>query len=110
MIIENGTIEFKDKTLGGIDPETGYPRRPTDARWGNPLPCQYIPASGSLLARTAQGERITRQNYTVLLDARPLPESEQVRLTDGMGRCLGEYSLIAPPERLEAVDQIKITI
>ena len=29
MIIENGTIEFKEKTPGKIDPETGYPTKAT---------------------------------------------------------------------------------
>ena len=28
MIIPNGTIEFKEKSRGGIDPETGYPSKP----------------------------------------------------------------------------------
>ncbi len=109
MIIPNGTLEFKSKTPGGIDPETGYPKRPTDTGWSEPIPCQYVPTSGNLLA-TNNGERITKKNFTVLLDDQPLPESEQVRLMDSNGKSLGEFSMIVPPEPLEAVDQIKLTI
>lgn len=109
MIIPNGTLEFKSKTPGGIDPETGYPKRPTDTGWSEPIPCQYVPTNGNLLA-TNNGERITKKNFTVLLDEQPLPESEQVRLMDSNGKSLGEFSMIAPPEPLEAVDQIKLTI
>ena len=109
MIIPNGTIQFKWKTPGGIDPETGYPTRPTDTGWSKPIPCQDVPASANLLAKS-NGERITKKNFTVLIDEQPLPQSEQVRLTDSSGKSLGDYSLIAPPEPLEAVDQIKLAI
>lgn len=109
MIIPNGTLEFKSKTPGGIDPKTGYPRPATDAGWSEPIPCQFIPTSGNLLARS-NGERITKASFTVLLNEQPLPESEQVRLTDDNGRSVGEYSLIAPPEHWVAVSQIKLLI
>lgn len=109
MIIPNGTLEFKSKTPGGIDPKTGYPKPSTDAGWSEPIPCQFIPESENLLAKT-NGERITKKYFTVLLDEQPIPASEQVRLTDKNGKRLGEFSLTAPPEPLEAVDQIKILI
>ena len=41
MIIQNGTIEFKTKTVSGIDPETGYPVKPSSVAWGEPVPCQF---------------------------------------------------------------------
>lgn len=39
MIIENGTIEFKKKTPGTIDPETGHPSKATEVGWSDPIPC-----------------------------------------------------------------------
>lgn len=109
MIIENGTIEFKEKTTGKIDPETGYPVKPTTVGWGSPIPCQFLPNSINNLGRV-NGERFTTANYTVLIEEQPLPESEQIRLKDRNGKELGEYSLIAPPEYLEAVREIKLLI
>lgn len=108
MIIENGTIEFKEKSAGGIDPETGYPQKSTSA-WGEPTPCQFTPINRNLLARHI-GEPITQATYTVLVEEQPLPDAEQLRLKDRTGKSLGEFSLIAPPEALEAVGEIKILI
>lgn len=109
MIIQNGTIEFKEKTAGKIDPETGYPTKPTAVGWGEPIPCQFLPNNRNNLGRV-KGERFTTAKYTVLIEEQPLPESEQIRLTDKSGKELGEFSLIAPPEALEAVGEIKILI
>ncbi len=110
MIIENGTIEFKQKTPGKIDPETGYPSKATEVGWSDPIPCQFNPVNRHLLAKTPNGERITKATYMVLIEEQPLPESEQLRLTSREGKNLGEFSLIAPPETLEAVCEIKILI
>lgn len=109
MIIENGTIEFKEKTPGRIDPETGYPTKAANARWGKPIPCQFLPNNRNNLGRV-NGERFTTASYTVLLEEQPLPSSEQVRLTDSGGKILGEFSMIAPPEFLDAVSEIKILV
>lgn len=110
MIIENGTIEFKQKAPGAIDPETGYPSKATQVGWSEAIPCQFYPTSCELLARTPAGERITKASYVVLVEEQPLPESEQLRLTDLQGRALGEFSLLAPPQTLEAVCEIKILV
>lgn len=106
MIIQNGTIEFKAKTAGGIDPETGYPTAAT-AGWSEPIPCQWLPKSSNLLARIL-GERFEQAAYEVLLEEQPLPDSEQVRLTDANGESIGEFSLRSRPERLEAVGLIRL--
>lgn len=110
MIIENGKIEFKvKKDWGGIDLETGYPVE-AESSWGAPIPCQYLPNTGNNLGK-ADGVRFTTASYTVLLEEQPLPQSEQIRLTDGIsGECLGEFSLIMAPIHLSAVGQIKILI
>lgn len=109
MIIPNGTLEFKAKAAGGIDPETGYPVKPTDAKWSDPVPCQYLPNSRNNLGRV-NGEHFTAAHYTVLLEEQPLPDTEQVRLKDENGKSLGEFSMIAPPETMGAVCEIKILI
>ena len=110
MIIQNGTIEFKRKSSGRIDPETGYPSKAKDLGWSDPIPCQFMPVSRQLLVKTQEGERITKATYTVLIEMQPLPSSEQIRLTDQNGKCVGEFSMIAPPEILEAVCEVKILI
>lgn len=107
MIIQNGTIEFKVKTAGGMDSD-GYPIAAT-AEWCEPIPCQWLPNSSNLLARVL-GERFEQAAYEVLLEEQPLPDSEQVRLTDSDGESLGEFSLRSRPERLEAVGQIRLMI
>lgn len=110
MIIENGTVEFKQKTPGAIDPETGHSSKATEATWSDPIPCQYIPMNRQLLLRTPQGERVTSATYSVLIEEQPLPVSEQLRLRDLSGESLGDYSLLAPAEALQAVGQIKLLI
>lgn len=109
MIIVNGTIEFKEKTPGRIDPETGYISKAAKTAWSEPVPCQFIPNSRNNLGKV-NGERFTTATYTVLIEEQPLPSSEQIRLTERNGKVLGEFSLIAPPEDLEAVGEIKILI
>jgi hypothetical protein len=44
------------------------------------------------------------------VEEQPLPESEQLRLRDKNGTDLGEFSLIAPPEPMDAVCEIKLLI
>lgn len=108
MIIENGAIEFKIKEGGGIDPATGFPRK-AETRWGGPIPCQYVPNGSSLRGRV-NGEGFTSASYVILVEMQPLPDSEQVRLTDIFGETVGEYSLLSLPELLPAVDQIRLTV
>lgn len=108
MIIDNGTIEFKEKSAGGIDPKTGYPQK-SSSTWGKPIPCQFLPINRNLLAKSL-GEPITQATYTVLIEDQPLPDAEQLRLKGQAGKTIGEFSLIAPPEALEAVGEIKILI
>lgn len=109
MIIPNGTVEFKEKSPSKIDIETGYPAKPIGVRWGMPIPCQFLPNDRNNLGKV-NGERFTTANYTILIEEQPLPDSEQLRLKDSNGKVLGEFSLIALPESLEAVGEIKILI
>jgi hypothetical protein len=108
MIIQNGTVEFKLKQVQAIDPATGFPSK-AEERWGEPIPCQFLPNSRNNLGRV-NGEHFTTASYTVLLEEQPLPASEQLRLKDMNGTELGEFTLIAPPEPMDAVSEIKILI
>lgn len=106
MIIQNGTIEVKTKTGGGIDPQTGFPVK-GEEQWGEPIPCQLLPNRNDRLGRT-NGEHFTVASYVVLIDEQPF-DAEQVRLRTLDGQDLGEFSLMCA-EPLEAVCQIRLTM
>lgn len=108
MIIPNGTIEMKRKTPTGIDRKTGYPVRPSEAQWGDPIPCQIVPVKHDALAMTKQGEAITAATWQVYVDEQRL-EGEQLRLSREDGSVIGEYSVIHF-EPLQAVCEIRIWI
>jgi hypothetical protein len=107
VIIQNGTIEKKGKTGGGIDPETGHPIKPTDVVWGTPIPCQYIPNSHNNLG-VSTGQHYTQATYTVLIEEQPF-DSEQIRLKDKEGQIIGEFSVLSV-EPLDAVCEVRILI
>lgn len=107
MIIENGTIEIKTKTGGGLDPATGYPS-PAQVSWGAPVPCQYTASRFSFQGKTSQGEHTTTASYTILIEERPF-QAEQIRLKDRESKVVGEFSIIQV-EPLEAVGEIRITV
>lgn len=111
MIIDNGTIEFKRKAPAApvLDPETGLPQMPQQTGWDKPIPCQIIPNTQNLKG-SYDGEHFTIASFTILIEEQPLPQSEQVRLTAKCGREIGEFSLIAPPEYLQAVCEIKLMV
>jgi hypothetical protein len=105
MIIANGHIEFKltDSTPRMIN---GYPTA-SEESWSDPIPCQ-INLSRTSTRERDNGEANTLIVVELIVEFQPLPESEQLRLTDLTGRELGEYVINAIPEPLEAVDQIII--
>lgn len=107
MIIQNGTIETKVKTAGGVNLDTGHPRKPTAASWGDPIPCQFIPNSHNNLG-VSTGQHFTQASYTVLIEEQPF-EAEQIRLKDMGGKTIGEFSILST-EPLEAVCELEILI
>lgn len=107
MIIQNGTIEVKRKTGGGIDPDTGYPQKPDTVAWGDPIPCQYSAIKYNQLGRV-NGEHFTTAQYSVLIEEQPFA-AEQVRLKDRAGNVVGEFSVISV-EPLEAVCELRILV
>lgn len=106
MIIANGTILPKQKTGGGVDPETGYPI-PASVGWGEPIDCQYM-ASRFDWQSQKRGEPVTQRSYTVLIEAQPF-EAEQIKLRDRDGKDIGEFS-IRQIEPLDAVCQLRIIV
>lgn len=107
MIIQNGTIEVKQKAGGGINHETGYPNKPASVTWEVPIPCQYSANKYSNLGRV-NGEHFTTAAYTVLIEEQPFT-AEQIRLKDLAGKVIGEFSVIQV-EPLNAVCELRILI
>lgn len=107
MIIQNGTIQIKRKTVSGIDPETGYARKPSAVDWDQPIPCQYLVNSYNALA-IVNNEHVTAATYQVLIDEQPF-DGQQVRLMDSEGKVLGDFS-IKQIEPLRAVCEIRLWI
>lgn len=106
MIIPNGTIRFKVKSGGGIDPVTGHAQKPTSS-WGEPIPCQYTANSYNRLARV-MGEASTQQSYEILIEEQHIP-SEQLKLTDDRAGEVGDFS-IRQVEPLNAVCEMRILV
>lgn len=107
MIIPNGTIQVKQKTAGGIDPETGYPVKSGKASWGDPIPCQYIANKYDHLGRV-NGQAFTTAQYHILIEEQPFT-AEQLRLKDSGGKSLGDFSVITT-EYLQAVSEVSIMV
>lgn len=107
MIIQNGTIEVKQKTGGGINPETGYPNKPGSVSWGDPIPCQYSANKRNNLGKV-NGEHFTVAQYEILIEQQPFT-TEQIRLKDLAGDTVGEFSIIQV-EPLDAVCELRILV
>lgn len=107
MIIQNGTIEVKQKTGGGINPETGYPNKPSSVSWGDPIPCQYSANKRNNLGKV-NGEHFTVAQYEILIEQQPFTV-EQIRLKDLAGDTVGEFSIMQV-EPLDAVCELRILV
>lgn len=107
MIIQNGTIEIKQKTGGGINPDTGYPNKPGSVSWGEPIPCQYSANKRNNLGRV-NGEHFTMAQYEILIEQQPFV-AEQIRLKDIAGKSVGEFSIMQV-EPLDAVCELRILV
>lgn len=108
MIIENGTIEVKNKLAGGIDKETGYPIQSKEHCWGMPIPCQWTANKYNNLGKS-EGGNFTVAHYSILIESEQPFTSEQIRLRDNYGNVLGEFSVIEV-EPLQAVCQMRIIV
>lgn len=108
MIIQNGIIQVKEKTVSGIDPDTGYPIKATNPKWGEPIPCQYTANKYNNLGKTSTGEPFTVAQYEILVDLQPL-EGEQIRLIRLDGKVVGEFSVMEA-EELEAVCELRLLV
>ena len=107
MIMQNGTIELKQTTGGGINPDTGFPNKPTTETWDEPIPCQYYANKYNNLGRV-DGMNFKTASYTILIEEQPF-NGEQVRLKSLDGNTVGEFSVISV-ELLEAVCELKVLV
>lgn len=108
MIIENGTIEIKSKSAGGIDPATGFPVPSSNETWGNPIPCQWSANKYSNLGKS-EGGNFTVAHYSILIESEQDFKAEQIRLRDNYGNVLGEFSVVEV-EILQAMCQLRIMV
>lgn len=106
MIIQNGTIEVKCKSGGGIDAATGHAVK-AQSTWGKPIACQWLINSQNKQG-IVNGEHYILAKYTVLIEQQPFC-GEQIRLKDLCGNIVGEFSIISV-EPLDAVCEIRILI
>ena len=102
----NGSVAFKEKSGGGINPITGYPVAAT-VSWKTAIDCRYAKNSENLQAKE-QGEPIVQVNYTIYI-AGDNTQSEQLRLYDNGGNLLGEFSVIST-EYIDTKGITKITV
>lgn len=106
MLIENGYIKIKEKTGGGMNPDTGYPIK-SDSSFGVNIPCQFRANKYSNKGK-ANGESFIIASYEILIEEQSFT-SEQLSLFDLAGKELGEFSIMET-EQLSAVCQIKILV
>ena len=107
-MMTNGTIQFKTREGGGIDPDSGDPIQVTNT-WSNALDCLITPDANGFLKKYQDGEQVSA-SYTVLIELQDF-EHVNIRLTDNRGENLGEYQVLPPNIRnLESVGRVKITV
>jgi hypothetical protein len=104
MIIENGEIQAKAKTGGGLDAD-GYPVKPSED-WLQPIPCRIVVNKRDNLGKH-DGNTFKIASYKVLIEPQPF-DYERVRLTE-YGRDLGEFSVMFV-EYLDAVSALQIVV
>lgn len=110
MIIANGTIEVKRKSVGApVDEVTGFPVAPAEVTWEAPMPCQWSANKRNFLGKSVGGDFVSAQ-YSILIEKGGAAfDAEQIRLSDGYGNVIGELSVI-DIEELPAVNQIRIMV
>lgn len=137
MIIENGTIQFRIRTAGAIDPSTGYRSAASSDVYTPPMPCQFNPVTMNLQERVG-GEAVATASFEIFVEAdfstpmlltseegavcetedglyavdlTPfcLESSEEVRLRDDAGEIVAELPIIKT-ELLDAVCERRILI
>ncbi|MDL2310128.1 hypothetical protein LJC39_03315 [Parabacteroides sp. OttesenSCG-928-B22] len=107
MIIVNGFISAKVKTGGGLG-ENGNPVRPS-SEWGEPIPCNIRVNKRNNLGKQ-NGNTFTVASYEILIEPQSFIDDGMVKLQYVSGKDLGEFPIMFPPEFLEAVGAVKITV
>lgn len=104
MIIENGTLQIKVKTGGGLD-ENGNPVRPSES-WSPAIPCN-IETNQYNGKGAVNGNVFTVASFAILIEDRPF-DADRVLLTRE-GKSLGEFAVKAVIP-LSEVGILKITV
>ena len=109
MIIANGYIRYVFAgNDGGLDAATGYPIAGTTTV-SDAVPCQFYANNLNYLSKE-NGEAVTRQIYTVLLDKNDgEPQSNRIRLFTADMTEVGDFPVISSTP-LDAVCQYKLTV
>lgn len=106
MIIANGFLEVLLSEGEGLN-EKGFPIV-TELEWDVPIECQIVPVSLNRLG-DANGEHVTNNSYSILIE-KPLEFSaERVRLSRLDGQTIGIFS-VRSIEVLDAVGELKIIV
>ena len=111
-----GYIQYKIKTGGGKDPETGFDL-PIETSWSDKIPCLIRPNHHREKGHY-NGGAFTTSNYDIHIKMQDLPTFDTIRIFDTRGNQLGhnpkvedrEFQVIAPLEYLEVVNRIRIII
>jgi len=104
MNFENGILQVKIKTGGGLD-ANGYPIKPSES-WYEPIPCHIKVNKKNNLGKQ-NGNAFIVASYEVFIELRPF-EAERINLIK-RGRDLGEFSVLWI-EHLENVGTVKIVV
>lgn len=104
MIIENGTVQAKIKTGGGLN-DQGNPVKPSES-WGVPIPCN-IKTNQSSNNGVINGNTFSVSSYEILIDSQPF-KADRVQLVRN-GEALGEFK-VQQIEPLIEVGNIKILV
>lgn len=104
MIIENGTIQAKIMTEGGLD-DNGNPIRPSEY-WGVPIPCNIKTNQDSNRGKV-DGNTFTIAAYEILIELQPFVGGRVKLVREGQE--LGEFS-VQSSEPLTEVGITKILV
>jgi len=106
ILFPNGHIELKEKSGGGINPETGFPIKPTE-QWSESITCQYRANKYSNKGKS-NGESFIIASYEIYIDELNF-DSERLRLYDKNDALLGEFSVISK-EMFELTKSVLILV
>jgi hypothetical protein len=104
MIIENGYIQTKMKTGGGVI--NGIPQ-PAVTSWGDPIPCNIKKSTDDRMGTYIDGN-FRRVQATILIEPQEF-EAKEIKVTDNRDKVLGEFE-VQSITFLHATQALQITV